>query len=83
MKELKDFDLNNTQTSKDNKYSIDCVQINDNEYYKGQWNIHCQKDGIGIYIYDNGSVYYGNYINDKQEGKGILIQPNGSYYKGD
>lgn len=69
-------------TTKDKKYTIDCVRINENEYYKGQWNIHCQKHGIGIYIYPNGAVYYGNYTNDIQNGKGILIQPDGSFFKG-
>ena len=64
-------------------YDINSLSFNNNSYlYKGQWNINCEKHGIGIFVYENGTIYYGNFINDIKKGRGILIQPNGDFYQG-
>jgi len=39
-------------------------------------------DGIGKYVYDNGYVYEGNFINGKRDGLGILTSPEGDKYDG-
>ena len=57
---------------KDNK-TIFYVEFN----YKGE------KNGYGILILPDSSIYEGNFLYDKINGKGKLIYLNGSYYEGD
>ncbi len=41
------------------------------DFYKGQWS-KGKKNGQGEYRYADGTVYSGEFFNDKREGKGIL-----------
>ena len=36
-----------------------------------------KKEGKGIYIWDNGDKYEGNWENDEREGEGIQFSANG------
>lgn len=39
-------------------------------------------DGKGKYIYTNGFVYEGQFVNGMRDGLGILTEPNGNAYDG-
>ena len=38
--------------------------------------------GIGKYIYDNGCIYEGDWVNSKMEGSGVYTWPDNRSYKG-
>jgi len=40
------------------------------------------KESIGIYTYDNGVKYEGEFVNGKKNGKGTCTYPNGDKYIG-
>ncbi|CAD8105633.1 unnamed protein product [Paramecium primaurelia] len=43
------------------------------EIYQGGFNAKQQKHGLGIYLWDVGSAYYGEWKNDLIDGQGILF----------
>jgi len=45
--------------------------------------INSKKEGKGIFYYNNGSRYEGDWKNDIKEGKGIFYYNNGDRYEGD
>ena len=52
-------------------------------FYKGQWNkVSNQREGQGIQIWPDGSIYEGNWKNDKANGSGRLIHADGDFYEG-
>lgn len=40
-------------------------------------------EGHGTYIWPNGEIFEGEYVNDVTEGQGIHTWPDGSFYKGE
>ena len=38
--------------------------------------------GKGIFTWDNGKKYEGDYVDDKKEGHGVMIFPDGRIYDG-
>ena len=60
------------------------VADHDNNKYLGQWNkLTNTKEGIGILVCNNGSIYEGNWRNNMTNGKGRYIYSWGDYYDGD
>ena len=51
--------------------------------YYGEFNYKGEKNGYGIIILSDSSIYEGNFLYDKINGKGKIIYLNGSYYEGD
>ena len=49
--------------------------------YIGQWN-NSKKNGYGIEIWKNGSLYKGEFLNGKKHGTGTYIWSNGTTYTG-
>jgi hypothetical protein len=49
-------------------------------YYIGRLNDQFKKTGKGIYIWDNGNKYKGEWQDDVRWGKGILIDEKGCHY---
>lgn len=41
------------------------------------------RNGIGVYIWDSGNTYEGNFINGKRTGQGTFTFANGDIYTGD
>ena len=39
-------------------------------------------DGIGLFVWKDGSKYYGNYKNNVKEGKGKFVWPDGKCFEG-
>lgn len=56
--------------------------FNDNTIYKGSWNYFGKKNGYGIFIQTNGSMYEGIWEDDKMCGRGRYIDIKGNYYEG-
>jgi len=57
--------------------------INHNrEYYEGVVDDEGLKTDKGIYYYEDGEVYDGQFLNDMRVGKGKLQYPDGSQYIG-
>lgn len=42
-----------------------------------------KKKGLGKIVYENGDVYYGDWVDDIRDGKGKLEYKNGDVYEGD
>lgn len=40
-------------------------------------------EGLGVYLYKNGSVYKGEFRNDDKNGYGELLYYNGDQYRGE
>ena len=55
----------------------------DGSIYFGSWNCNFQKEGFGITINPDGSIYKGLYKQDSINKFGIFIDKEGNYYKGD
>lgn len=41
------------------------------------------RNGVGHEVYEDGSGFHGNYIDDVQTGRGRIVSANGDYYYGD
>ena len=54
----------------------------DGSIYYGSWNCNFQKEGFGITINPDGSIYKGLYKQDSMNKFGIFIDKDGNYYKG-
>ena len=51
--------------------------------YNGQWSLdNSQRDGRGIQVWIDGSMYEGYWRKDKANGKGRLIHADGDVYEG-
>ena len=53
-----------------------------NKYY-GEWDELGRKDGKGIQLYTNDSLYEGYWKEDKRNGRGRLIYDKGNVYNGE
>lgn len=52
--------------------------------YEGQWNVKSGKrEGFGVQVWADGSMYEGMFYHDRVNGKGRLIHANGDYYEGE
>ena len=54
-----------------------------NGYYIGEWNKQGEKHGRGIYIWESGARYEGEWRFGKRTGKGKFYYANGKIYEGD
>ena len=70
---IDELKINNTINNKELKYG--------NGRYVGQ--VVNLKEGNGIYYYNNGERYEGDWKNDLKEGKGIYYYNDGDRYEGD
>ena len=60
------------------------LHYNDDSYYLGYINKNNNnKELLGEYYYNDGSIYKGFFKNDKIKGRGKLISTNGYIYEGD
>ena len=41
-----------------------------------------KKNGYGIFYFQNGNVYKGEWVNDQKHGKGVYIKNDGNIFKG-
>jgi hypothetical protein len=65
------------------EYRKSVMQMNDHEYYCGQWAIGTElRSGRGVYVNDKKELYEGFWYNNHQFGRGRQIYTNGTYYVG-
>ena len=69
--------MNNFLSKDINNNSRRYKSLNANKYENDK------KEGKGIYYWNNGDIYEGDWINDKSEGKGIYYFNDGDRYEGD
>ena len=55
----------------------------DDGFYKGQWNRDEEREGYGVHVFEDGSVYEGFWWRDKYEVRGRLTSADGSMYRGE
>lgn len=58
------------------------VRYEDGSQYSGQVDINKKKQGMGILISKDGSVYEGSWLNDSFTGYGRCMDSEGNYYEG-
>ena len=58
-------------------------QLENGARYEGEWDEAGCKDGRGIQLWVDGSVYEGYWMNDKANGRGRLIHADGDVYDGE
>lgn len=59
------------------------MTLDNGKKYEGEWDELGRKDGEGILIWPDGSLYEGYWKADKAHGRGRLIHANGDVYTGD
>ena len=57
------------------------INIEDETIYKGEF-LESKKNGLGVFIYKDGTTSYGEWIDDKLNGYGIIKYSNESIYAG-
>jgi hypothetical protein len=61
----------------------DQVQLENGARYQGEWLLGTQvRQGTGIQIWPDGSMYEGWWVDNKANGKGRLIHADGDIYDG-
>ena len=58
------------------------VKIYKNSTYKGLINDENEREGYGVYIANNGTVFEGEWLKDKRNGQGYQTYKNGNVYRG-
>lgn len=66
------------------KYSLELppFKFKDGSIYSGHWNSNGKKEGYGVNIGANGSLYKGYWLNDKIHKYGTFYDGHGNKYKG-
>ena len=59
------------------------IKFNTGEIYEGSWNKNNKRDGYGININSEGSIFKGLWDNDKVGNYGLFLDTLGNYYLGD
>jgi len=71
-------DYNSIQRVEEEKKTLD-----NGAQYEGEWDQQGKKDGKGVQIWVDGSLYEGYWKNDKANGRGRLIHADGDVYNGE
>ena len=59
------------------------MTLEDGSEYEGEWLLGTQiRQGKGVLLKKDGSLYEGYFINNLASGKGRTIHANGDYYQG-
>lgn len=53
-----------------------------NEQYNGEVDENFVRNGYGIYAYNNGDIYEGDFVDGLREGNGEYMYNDGSFYRG-
>ena len=60
------------------------VTLENSARYEGEWDVDRNvRDGQGVQIWADGSLYEGYWRNDKANGRGRLIHADGDVYEGE
>ena len=58
------------------------IQYPNGDRYFGPY-VHGKRQGLGVYLFEEGGVYVGNYEKGKRSGLGVHVTKSGSVYSGD
>ena len=62
----------------------DPVMLENGAWYEGEWNEETnERDGKGVQVWPDSSIYEGNRCNGEANGKGRLIKADGNVYNGE
>ena len=83
--QLPPFDYEPMPSPNSNKRRVKkpVVRLADGNEYEGEWDLEGKKDGRGMQIYSDGSIYEGYWTADLPDGRGRLIHANGDVYAGE
>lgn len=56
------------------------LSFDNGDAYRGQVINEVERDGIGLYKWGNGHVYFGNYKKNVQEGRGVYMMLKDQYF---
>lgn len=74
---------NNNSSSHEPHIKKVTIKYSEGSYYKGEFNSSSsKKEGFGVFIFKDKSVYEGSFLNNQMEGYGRLITLAGDYYEG-
>ena len=59
------------------------VKLESGAHYEGEWDEQGRKDGRGIQVHADGSIYEGYWKEDFAHGRGRLIHTDGDVYNGE
>ena len=60
------------------------VSLENDGKYEGEWNLKTQKrEGKGVQVWHDGSIYEGQWLNDMAHGEGRLVHADGDVYEGE
>ena len=76
------FNINFHPSSQLDRVKYDPVILGDKGVYYGEWNNRYEREGIGIFISDQGFIYKGEWERNLPNFKGILIDAKGNIYIG-
>ena len=66
-----------------NRVKRPLVTLDNGAEYEGEWDEMARKDGRGVQIWVDGSLYEGYWKMDKANGRGRLIHADGDVYNGE
>lgn len=64
-------------------FTLPPIKFNNGNIYSGNWNYNGKKEGFGINLKPDGSLYKGYWENDQISKYGTFIEPKGNYYQGE
>lgn len=79
--------LNNFRLSSQDEIFISDTSLNDyvlpnGDYYKGSYDSNGYRHGYGLYMFQDGTKYLGNYNHGVRSGYGVITYPDESKYAG-
>jgi len=82
-KELPKFEYEKNNNSRHNIEHKPITTINNEVKYEGDWDVVSnERQGNGVQVWVDGSIYEGHFIKGKLHGKGRLIHADGDIYEG-
>ena len=84
MSKLESFDYHNPPPAGEYQGDVNEEKLVANGFeYNGQLDQLRKKNGRGVQLWPDGSLYFGYWSNDKANGRGRRIYPNGEIYEGE
>ena len=84
LKKLGPYDYGTPENDGIKREKRPMILLENKTKYEGEWNKKTnERDGMGVLIWPDGSIYEGFWSNNKANGKGRLIHADRDVYIGD
>ena len=80
--EINLFNISKELSERENIIELPLIKMNNGDIYEGGWNINGEKEGFGIFIYNNKQVYKGFWKENNFDEYGLLFNNAYNYYIG-